>query len=619
MNGGIPTIQDDDDQFADFASVEAGSPPTVSQPSAPGAKDEEEEEDEKRAWPALWNEVAKLATAGLAMSLEDEAAAVEQAPGSDDWIRAAVHMPEEALLKSPGRAVHPIWGLRRCRPELGDSRSWELKLPFSRSLGSTVREGFFAALGKHLQLPSSKPEAMADVDFGFFEGQNAAPVMILLMMLLMMMIVRMVVVAVDVVVVVEMMTIMMAMAMMMMLMMMVVIMMIVMKQKMLMVGSTVFNLRYVFSPICRVKAAENMLLLTMLEMALAGVSAVPAQALGQAAPVQSVGAEEAMADVDFGFFEVPAAATQGQNAAPVMILLMMMMMMMMIVRMVVVAVDVVVVVEMVTIMMAMAMMMMLMIMMMMMMMMMMIRKMMVVMMMVMIMMIVMKQKMLMVGSSGFNLRYVFSPICRVKAAENMLSLRIQLDIHTGNLKVCYASVMFEKIPVSMSRCPDVQCEGDDVQLSLDADVLSQALSSVGLQNTAATSTVTMTPDIALTADVGVAQVKKKKKGMTQKVKSFLSGLPDLKHLYSKSVVECCWQLSDRYSSRNVSKHLEDCFGSFIVITITSTVLITVTITAIVSTMAIITFFIAVIITMRYDGVWLFSAATSGCSLLLRSR
>ena len=31
---------------------------------------------------------------------------------------------------------------------------------------------------------------------------------------------------------------------------------------------------------------------------------------------------------------------------------------------------------------------------------------------------------------------------------------------------------------------------------------SQALSSVGLQNTAATSTVTMTPDIALTADVG---------------------------------------------------------------------------------------------------------------------
>ena len=28
-----------------------------------------------------------------------------------------------------------------------------------RSLGSTVREGFFAALGKHLQLPSAKPEA----------------------------------------------------------------------------------------------------------------------------------------------------------------------------------------------------------------------------------------------------------------------------------------------------------------------------------------------------------------------------------------------------------------------------------------------------------------------------
>ncbi|CAE7631364.1 unnamed protein product [Symbiodinium sp. CCMP2456] len=76
-----------------------------------------------------------------------------------------------------------------------------------------------------------------------------------------------------------------------------------------------------------------------------------------------------------------------------------------------------------------------------------------------------------------------------------------------------------------------------VSSSLDADVLSQALSSVGLQNTAATSTVTMTPDIALTADVGVPQVKKKKKGMTQKVKSFLSGLPDLKHLYSKSVVE----------------------------------------------------------------------------------
>ena len=51
-------------------------------------------------------------------------------------------------------------------------------------------------------------------------------------------------------------------------------MMIVMKQKMLMVGSSVFNLRYVFSPICRVKAAENMLLLTMLEMALAGLPTV---------------------------------------------------------------------------------------------------------------------------------------------------------------------------------------------------------------------------------------------------------------------------------------------------------------------------------------------------------
>ena len=28
----------------------------------------------------------------------------------------------------------------------------------------------------------------------------------------------------------------------------------------------------------------------------------------------------------------------------------------------------------------------------------------------------------------------------------------------------------------------------------------------------------------------------KKKGMTHKVKNFLAGLPDLKHLYSKSVV-----------------------------------------------------------------------------------
>ena len=32
------------------------------------------------------------------------------------------------------------------------------------------------------------------------------------------------------------------------------------------------------------------------------------------------------------------------------------------------------------------------------------------------------------------------------------------------------------------------------------------------------------------------QAPKKKKGMTHKVKNFLAGLPDLKHLYSKSVV-----------------------------------------------------------------------------------
>ncbi|CAE7815392.1 mask [Symbiodinium sp. CCMP2592] len=305
---------EDDDEFADFAS--AGSPPTVSQPSAPGAKDEEEE-DENWAFSAAptspepsaanmeelansvqqllsrWNEVAKLATAGLAMSLEDDGAAGEEVPGSDDCIRAAVHMPEEAaqLIQSgvsDGAVSSLPLGL------FGAPAS-----PDSSSLGSTVREGFFAALGKHLQLPSAKPEAAAT------SPQTSRP----------------------------------------------------------------------SSP-----------------QTLAGVSAVPAQVVGQAAPVQPAGAEEAMADVDFGFFEV-------------------------------------------------------------------------------------------------------------------------------------------------STTPKVPAAPTQVSSSLDADVLSQALSSVGLQNTAATSTVSMTPDIALTADTGVPRVKKKKKGMTQKVKSFLSGLPDLKHLYSKSVVE----------------------------------------------------------------------------------
>ncbi|CAE7298054.1 unnamed protein product [Symbiodinium natans] len=68
-----------------------------------------------------------------------------------------------------------------------------------------------------------------------------------------------------------------------------------------------------------------------------------------------------------------------------------------------------------------------------------------------------------------------------------------------------------------------------------------ALSSVGLPTstvaTTSTTSATSTPPELTSAETGAPQVKKKKKGMTQKVKNFLSGLPDLKHLYSKSVVE----------------------------------------------------------------------------------
>ncbi|CAJ1362944.1 unnamed protein product, partial [Effrenium voratum] len=71
------------------------------------------------------------------------------------------------------------------------------------------------------------------------------------------------------------------------------------------------------------------------------------------------------------------------------------------------------------------------------------------------------------------------------------------------------------------------------QAEVEADVLSQALSSVGLAPAAA-----LAPGVPDTSSMPPAPMPepKKKKGMTHKVKSFLGGLPDLKHLYSKSVV-----------------------------------------------------------------------------------
>ena len=43
-------------------------------------------------------------------------------------------------------------------------------------------------------------------------------------------------------------------------------------------------------------------------------------------------------------------------------------------------------------------------------------------------------------------------------------------------------------------------------------------------------------DMRFQKDSFNTEAPKKKKGMTHKVKNFLAGLPDLKHLYSKSVV-----------------------------------------------------------------------------------
>jgi len=66
----------------------------------------------------------------------------------------------------------------------------------------------------------------------------------------------------------------------------------------------------------------------------------------------------------------------------------------------------------------------------------------------------------------------------------------------------------------------------------DADVLTQALSSVGLAAPAPSHAAAY----PVADPLEMAPAPKKKKGMTHKVKNFLAGLPDLKHLYSKSVV-----------------------------------------------------------------------------------
>lgn len=74
----------------------------------------------------------------------------------------------------------------------------------------------------------------------------------------------------------------------------------------------------------------------------------------------------------------------------------------------------------------------------------------------------------------------------------------------------------------MAACDQAQAGTSQPPLESENDVLSQALSSVGLAAEAPSETAAEPPP-------------RKKKGMTHKVKSFLSSLPDLKHLYSKNV------------------------------------------------------------------------------------
>ncbi|CAK9023199.1 unnamed protein product [Durusdinium trenchii] len=84
---------------------------------------------------------------------------------------------------------------------------------------------------------------------------------------------------------------------------------------------------------------------------------------------------------------------------------------------------------------------------------------------------------------------------------------------------------------NVGHLPESENIGPKPSQPSDTDVLSQALNSVGLS-------IATAPGPAAHANEGGlgAEEKRKKKGMTHKVKSFLSGLPDLKHLYSKSVV-----------------------------------------------------------------------------------
>eukprot|EP00435_Cladocopium_sp_Y103_P027614 s1905_g6.t2 len=87
----------------------------------------------------------------------------------------------------------------------------------------------------------------------------------------------------------------------------------------------------------------------------------------------------------------------------------------------------------------------------------------------------------------------------------------------------------------------------NVEATSNNDVLSQALSSVGLTTAPAAQPASMSAP--LPADLlEAAPAPKKKKGMTHKVKNFLAGLPDLKHLYSKSV----FGLSMSFSGRQLS-------------------------------------------------------------------
>ena len=96
---------------------------------------------------------------------------------------------------------------------------------------------------------------------------------------------------------------------------------------------------------------------------------------------------------------------------------------------------------------------------------------------------------------------------------------------TGGAETSMVDVDWGLLGGALSTQP-TQSANLEPQTEPQRDVVSQALNSMGL-NSSHSSPPSRAPE--------VPEIRKKK-GMTHKVKSFLSGLPDLKHLYSKSVV-----------------------------------------------------------------------------------